>query len=54
MTFLYQIDEAWEKENRLTEALQYAYKNKTHPTIADVLERLQVVVELVKNDVTVR
>jgi hypothetical protein len=48
--YVFDLTEQFAKAQRLSDALAYAYQNKDNPTIADALERLLVVVELMKDE----
>jgi hypothetical protein len=52
VTYLFRyIDEA---SSKVSEMLEQAFKHRDVPAVADILERLQVVVELVKENDTIR
>lgn len=43
-----------EESSKITEMLEQAFKHRDVPAVADMLERLKVVVELVKENDTIR
>lgn len=51
-TFLYNIDRTFDERVQLQRTLDDAWKYQGVPAVADVLARLQVVLELVKQDDT--
>jgi hypothetical protein len=49
-TFLYQIDNSFEQRVKLQKLLDEAWEYQGVPAVQDILERLQVVLEIVKQD----
>jgi len=52
-TYLFHLETNFGDRVKLQRLFESALTYKDHPTVRDVLERLQVVVELVKHDATI-
>ena len=52
-TYLFRLETNFSDRVKLNELFQSALKHKDNPTVRDAIDRLQVVLELVEQDVTV-